>query len=220
MHKWVFVFDWDFTLAPSSWNFVRKKYYPFSNIMQKYEDWKSGKLSLKAWIEEDVQAFFQAGYCEAELAEFSGYRPFPGAEALVGKVKAEGFLTATASLGFSPLVEMRARELGIDEIFLTRFEGGADGVEVTSLVDPEAKAGIVADYQKKGFRVVFVGDGDSDIPAFRAADVAVLIPGGRFDYELEDAKKVCDFEFKDLQAFADGFENFMKQLEGGLPAPE
>ena len=54
---------------------------------------------------------------------------------------------------------------------------------------PGDKAGIVAEYQKKGQRVIMVGDGINDAPALVTADVGIAIGAGT-DIAIESADVV------------------------------
>ena len=89
------------------------------------------------------------------------------------------------------------KKLGLDVVMLTgdnektaRAIAKQAGIEhVIPDVLPGDKAGIVADYQKKGQRVIMVGDGINDAPALVTADVGIAI-GACTDIAIESADVV------------------------------
>jgi Cu+-exporting ATPase len=89
------------------------------------------------------------------------------------------------------------KKLGLDVVMLTgdnektaRAIAKQAGIDhVIPDVLPGDKAGIVADYQKKGQRVIMVGDGINDAPALVTADVGIAIGAGT-DIAIESADVV------------------------------
>ncbi|MFO1476643.1 MAG: cation-translocating P-type ATPase [Verrucomicrobiota bacterium] len=65
-----------------------------------------------------------------------------------------------------PTVEAIARELGLDRL---------PGAAVHAEVPPDRKSALVADLQKSGDRVAFVGDGINDAPALEQADLGIAV---------------------------------------------
>lgn len=102
-------------------------------------------------------------------------------------------------------VKVTVASAGID--FCVRFAFKTQGVKVPDLVIPHSrftikglrvsfeqswkrntdssnfKAGVVAGLKQKGYKVSFVGDGFSDVPAAAAADFVFAIKGSRLDSE-------------------------------------
>ncbi|MBR9681207.1 MAG: HAD-IB family phosphatase [Candidatus Altiarchaeota archaeon] len=213
MRKLAIVFDWDFTLGPGTWNYVQEKYDVTANVKKNYRLWKAGELTLEDWAEENLEDLRLAGYTDEAAATFTDYEPLPGAEELLEKVKERNIYTAVASIGFTPLVERCSNELGIDEIYSMKFDINKEkGEKVEEMMVTERKAEIVEYFQNDGYTVVFVGDGDSDIPGFKAADVAVLIMNPKFKHELNTAREICEYEFENLTDFADQFEYFIENV--------
>ena len=91
----------------------------------------------------------------------------------------------------------RLQKLGLDVVMLTgdnektaRAIAKQAGIEhVIPDVLPGDKAGIVAEYQKKGSKVIMVGDGINDAPALVTADVGIAIGAGT-DIAIESADVV------------------------------
>jgi len=84
--KLVFVFDWDYTLGPSTWDYIRGKFGILDDVMEKYRKWKSGDLSLDDWTEDDFQDLKRVGFKDGENKIFEEYVPFSGAKELISKI--------------------------------------------------------------------------------------------------------------------------------------
>jgi len=99
------------------------------------------------------------------------------------------------------------RELGLEACIVsgdhpvtTRAVAGALGVEAIAEATPVAKREVVARLQRRGRRVLFVGDGINDAPALSQADVGVAMGRGT-DVTLESADAVLVRD--DLRLLAD-----------------
>ena len=66
------------------------------------------------------------------------------------------------------------------------------------------KEKIVADYQKKGYKVVFIGDGNNDVEAMRLADVAIAC--GLTHAPTNSVLTVADYSIYDEQALVQQLE--------------
>ncbi len=96
----------------------------------------------------------------------------PAAKGEIEKLRKLGLKIVMATGDHKKTGEAVAGELGIDEVF--------------SDVKPEDKLKIIADLQKRGFKVAMIGDGVNDAPALAQADVAISMSDGS-DIAIESA---------------------------------
>jgi Cu+-exporting ATPase len=87
----------------------------------------------------------------------------PGAREVVGDLQRAGLRTWMVTGDNSRTAGSIAQQVGIP------------GDQVFAEVAPEKKAGIVADLQRRGERVAFVGDGINDAPALEQADLSIAV---------------------------------------------
>ena len=87
----------------------------------------------------------------------------PGAREVVGNLQRAGLHTWMVTGDNSRTAGSIAQQVGIA------------GDHVFAEVAPEKKAGIVADLQRRGERVAFVGDGINDAPALEQADLSIAV---------------------------------------------
>jgi len=97
----------------------------------------------------------------------------PDARAVVARLNALGTRTVLITGDNQPTAQRIADELGI--------------AEVHAEILPARKAEIVADLQRQGRRVAFVGDGINDGPALAVADVGIAMGRGGTDLAIETA---------------------------------
>ncbi len=117
---------------------------------------------------------------------FASEAGFLGAIAAADVLKADSFEAVAAM-----------KKLGLSIVMLTgdneqtaRAIGAAAGIDrVVAQVLPGDKAGVVADLQRQGRRVLMVGDGINDAPALVTADVGMAIGAGT-DIAMESADVV------------------------------
>lgn len=88
---------------------------------------------------------------------------------------------------FSELIFVSADRRG-HNITLKRLE---DMGQALDLADSNQRVELIDSFQKRGFRVCFVGDSFSDIPALKAADLGVA-PAGSFKPATQAADLVLE----------------------------
>jgi P-type Cu+ transporter len=87
----------------------------------------------------------------------------PGAREVIGSLQRAGLRRWMVTGDNSRTAGSIAQQIGIP------------GDNVFAEVAPEKKAGIVADLQRRGERVAFVGDGINDAPALEQADLSIAV---------------------------------------------
>jgi Cu2+-exporting ATPase len=129
-------------------------------------------------LQEDGKSVLYVA-CEEKLVGIIGLRDElrPEAEAVLVALKKSGvkkiiILTGDAKLTAKALA---AKIPAVDEV---HWE-----------LKPEDKARIVKEFQAKGHRVGFIGDGVNDAPALISADVGICLPGGA-DLAKESAQVI------------------------------
>lgn len=110
---------------------------------------------------------------------FSGLHVRPGALELFRWIQNGGGQVAAVSGGFTPVVAMLAKKLGIDHvraIDLETKEGSLTGRVKGQIVTEKSKSDFLENLQKEtGFRSVALGDGANDLRMLHAADLGIGI---------------------------------------------
>ena len=115
--------------------------------------------------------------------------PRDGLDDLLRHCRSEGYVFEVTSAGLDFYIRHFLEQRGWGDIAVTapRCERAADGLRVTLPICrytdvKNFKEDRAKHYQELGYRVVYMGDGASDLPAAARADLALLIRGG--DLEL------------------------------------
>lgn len=143
------------------------------------EQWMQGKLST---MEEFAWIFPRMKASQREIeACLDGSRLDPGFVPLVEHARTKGYAFAILSDGLQWVIEYVTRRAGMERlvIYANQILFKKDGYELSyPWYDPSTplrgtgKCAIIRRYQAQGYRVVFIGDGVSDVEAAQAADVA------------------------------------------------
>lgn len=123
------------------------------------------------------------------------------AKAVIGELRNCGFSNIVMMTGDSERTARAvAKTVGVDTYF--------------SEVLPEDKAGFVEEEQKKGHKVVMIGDGINDSPALSAADVGIAIhEGAEIAREIADITIAAD-NLQDLIILRKISNGLMKRIHG------
>ncbi|EUJ24590.1 copper-translocating P-type ATPase [Listeria grandensis FSL F6-0971] len=129
-------------------------------------------ITIPKGADGEMQTWMQAGQTIVAMSvddDFAGAfglldTPRKEAKEAILRLHELGIKTAIASGDQRVVVENMATELGIDQVYAEQL--------------PNDKSDIVADLQKKGHVIAFVGDGINDAPALATADTGISIGTG------------------------------------------
>lgn len=136
-----------------------------------------------------------AGVPESSLLEVARTMTLtPGAEEALSVLRALGFRLAVVSGGFTPMVDVLVKRLGIDYGYGNQLEvrdGVLTGRVLEPILDAQGKADrlreIAAGEGVSRDQVVGVGDGANDIPMLQAAGLGIAFRGKESMRESADA---------------------------------
>ena len=131
-----------------------------------------GNAAMMAWDGVSAQADVPAGQTPVMVAidgTFAGTlglsdAPKADAKSTVQNLQAQGIEVVMVSGDTQTAADVLGAALGIDRVIAG--------------VLPDGKADVVRDFQSKGHRVAFVGDGINDAPALACADVGIAMGNG------------------------------------------
>ncbi len=131
-----------------------------------------GNAAMMAWDGVSAQADVPAGQTPVMVAidgTFAGTlglsdAPKADAKSAVQNLLAQGIEVVMVSGDTQTATDVLGAALGIDRVIAG--------------VLPDGKADVVRDFQSKGHRVAFVGDGINDAPALACADVGIAMGNG------------------------------------------
>ena len=131
-----------------------------------------GNAAMMAWDGVSAQADVPAGQTPVMVAidgTFAGTlglsdAPKADAKSTVQNLLAQGIEVVMVSGDTQTAADVLGAALGIDRVIAG--------------VLPDGKADVVRDFQSKGHRVAFVGDGINDAPALACADVGIAMGNG------------------------------------------
>lgn len=131
-----------------------------------------GNAAMMAWDGVSAQADVPAGQTPVMVAidgTFAGTlglsdAPKADAKSTVQNLQAQGIEVVMVSGDTQTAADVLGAALGIDRVIAG--------------VLPDGKADVVRDFQSKGHRVAFLGDGINDAPALACADVGIAMGNG------------------------------------------
>lgn len=131
-----------------------------------------GNVAMMAWDGVSAQADVPAGQTPVMVAidgTFAGTlglsdAPKADAKSTVQNLQAQGIEVVMVSGDTQTAADVLGAALGIDRVIAG--------------VLPDGKADVVRDFQSKGHRVAFVGDGINDAPSLACADVGIAMGNG------------------------------------------
>ncbi len=196
--KKALVLDFDGTVIEgNSWEFALKACGNYDETVSgefferymKVRGTEEEKELMKEWIEHDL-GLISPGCAKKALDEVkrnvrSGFWEF------LEYVKKEGYEIYVSSLGFTPL----ARELlssGVNYQMPNIVEENGRYV-ARSVLTSKDKGRLVRELKKKGYYVVFVGDGPTDEEAMKEADLAISLKHkSKYAISAKDFMEVLD----------------------------
>ena len=207
--------DFDGTVTVEDVSFLLLDTYVGSGWRKHLDEYSYGDITVGAFNKK-VFGMMKAG--EKTMTEFVLNNPRvkirPGFKELIAYCKQKGYKPIIVSNGLMFYIEALLKKLGIKDIEIHAaenefFDGGMDvkylgpdGEEV----DADFKKAYTGDFIKKGYRVIYIGNGTSDIyPARLASQV----------FACEDLLKACAKEDLKHYPFNDFFEviKILKQLD-------
>ncbi|MEK6916145.1 MAG: HAD-IB family phosphatase [Nanoarchaeota archaeon] len=166
------VFDMDGTITPESMDYLANNYGLHDEIAKitelgmqgkiKFEDSVKKRLELMKGIPK--QKIIQTGY-ELPLQE--------GAFELVAEL---GYVTAMITGGFSDIACTVAERLGADVYWANELVYENEKTTDKFILNVNSNKGAIMDYiimNHNPSKIVYIGDGSNDIPAFLKADISI-----------------------------------------------
>jgi len=171
--------DFDGTITPEDISFQILDRYSKGDWRSIFKKYQEGKISVG---EFNTKAFSMVKEGEKTLVKFVRERAEvrPGLKELVSYCRGKGYGFVIVSNGLGFYISTILKDLGLKDVeyhaALSRF--GDNGVNVR-YIGPEGKELLVGfkeaytkEFVKGGRRVIYIGNGPSDIPAAKIADYA------------------------------------------------
>ncbi len=162
-------------------------------------DYLNNTISYNEWMAQILHIFQEKGLASRHNVEtaLSRYEYNDGARELVAYLRQEGYQLALISGSINILVEMVARELGIDHyVAHNHFVFDAEGYIADIVVDGDdihAKAKYLTELSNRTNipldSIVCIGDGDNDVEMFRITGNGITFTDSKI---ANDAWKVVD----------------------------
>ncbi len=168
--------DFDGTITQEDVSFLLLDAFANGNWRQLLTQYKEGKISVNRF---NTKAFAMVNADRQTLLEFMGSRAKmrAGFDELLDYCHRKGFQFVIVSNGLDFYIEAILKDIGVDniEVFSAQTQFGPNGIE-TKYIGPEGsqledgfKEAYTRLFLREGYRLVYVGNGISDISPARLA---------------------------------------------------
>ena len=168
--------DFDGTITQEDVSFLLLDAFANGNWRQLLTQYKEGKISVNRF---NTKAFAMVNADRQTLLEFMGSRARmrAGFDELLDYCHRKGFQFVIVSNGLDFYIEAILKDIGVDniEVFSAQTQFGPNGIE-TKYIGPEGsqledgfKEAYTRLFLREGYRLVYVGNGISDISPARLA---------------------------------------------------
>lgn len=167
--------DFDGTITEEDEAFILLDAFADGNWRQVLDEYKDGKISVGAF---NSRAFAMVKADEQTMLELVQRTQHvrPGFTDLVSHCRQKGFRLVIVSNGLDFYIEAILKKLGVDvEVFAAKTRFNPVGITVQyigpdgKVLDDSFKEAYTRAFLSEGYRVVYVGNGPSDMPAARLA---------------------------------------------------
>ncbi len=167
--------DFDGTITEEDEAFILLDAFADGNWRQVLDEYKDGKISVGAF---NSRAFAMVKADEQTMLELVQRTQHvrPGFTDLVSHCRQKGFRLVIVSNGLDFYIEAILKKLGVDvEVFAAKTRFNPVGITVQyvgpdgKVLDDSFKEAYTKAFLSEGYRVMYVGNGPSDMPAARLA---------------------------------------------------
>ncbi len=167
--------DFDGTITEEDEAFILLDAFADGNWRQVLDEYKDGKISVGAF---NSRAFAMVKADEQTMLELVQRTQHvrPGFTDLVSHCRQKGFRLVIVSNGLDFYIEAILKKLGVDvEVFAAKTRFNPVGITVQyvgpdgKVLDDSFKEAYTRAFLSESYRVVYVGNGPSDMPAARLA---------------------------------------------------
>jgi 2-hydroxy-3-keto-5-methylthiopentenyl-1-phosphate phosphatase len=164
--------DFDGTVTPEDMSYLLLDTYAGGDWRALLEQYRQGKISVGCF---NASAFTMIKEGEDTLKSFvrQNYEIRPGFKQAVGYCRGKGFRFVIVSNGLDFYIKTVLKTIGLEDIELhaAKTQFSPDGVDARYIgpqgdeMQNDFKKAYIEDYLKQGYRIAYIGNGDSDIPS-------------------------------------------------------